>query len=446
MKSIAFVLTLTLPTLAQTAPVPNHWTVLVYGGADNDSEESFCPDMAALQRSLPDAAGFEVFCLVDRSPRYSKSHAAFGDDFTGTRLYQLARGGARRLDGGEELPELRTDSEHEMNTGDGRTLRQFLRWAKANHPAAHYALVFYTHGNGSQWCPDETDADDLAPAEISAVLGSEDSVALAVFDVCDMAGLPNAYQWRPAADRFGIDVMVATPMSGFPFPWPNIVHRIGSGDCAPSQLTAARFGAIVVEETEKHRRSAAARTTSLRMHEAIEREAMACLDLSQATAAKAALDALAQALGAAADGDALVAAANETSIRYGAAFVDAFDLASRLRAIDTAPPAIATAAAEVQRTVDALVLESYGQTSYDARGGFRPGQHGVWIVLPDAGTTAIDLPKRIGWYCPDAVPVSVRGFGHLADCRDGATAGDGVVDNWFELLVRRSGSGTGYRF
>ena len=72
------------------------------------------------------------------------------------------------------------------------------------------------------------------------------------------------------------------------------------------------------------------------------------------------------------------------------------------------------------------MLASFGMSGYK---GFEAGKNGVYIVLP-SGTPG--CWQRFGWYTP--VNGTAKARGGLSFLRDGATPGNGTVENWFELL------------
>lgn len=446
-RTILFLLLACCPTA--NAQEMDEWTVLYYGGSDNDSEESFVPDMARLRAALPSEGGLELFCLVDRSPRYSTAAGDFGEDFAGTRLFRIGADGVERLEGGELFPEIESTGDVELNSADAVVLRNYLRWAKHNHPARRYALVFYTHGNGPFWCPDETDGGDhLHTAELTDVLGEQDSLDLVVFDVCNMAGLENAYQWRPAPGKFGIGHMVATPMAGFPFPWQRVYARIrpeggqlqGQPCYRPADLDAETFARLVVEETENSRLMELASGPPARVVEMIQGEAMTAVDLSRVGAVKAAVDLLAMALAGSEDDRLLLTdlsspESDGRAIRYSGQDVDVYDLALRLRD-GASDDAVFQAAEKVLAATDAAVISSYGLARYDERGGFLPGNHGLYLVLPDLEQKPAALWRRSAYYLPWSVTDNGRTSGGYLFCADGAEVGNGRVENWFELLMQ----------
>lgn len=456
------------PLVPGASPASGSWTILFYGGSDNSSEESFCPDMAEMMGAL-DPSGPTVLLFVDRSREFSSDAASLGEDFAGARLFRCTREGPVRTAGGEAFPDLSAEGDPEVDSADARTLAAAIRWAKATAPAEHTALVFYTHGSGRSWCPDETDSDALYPAELTDVLEQRDSLDLVVFDVCSMAGIENAYQWRPRGVGFSIGHVVATPMAGFPFPWYRILGRLRAGEApegarpwiAPPRLSPADFARIVVEESEQHRREALENERlPADLRRMIGGEAMAAMDLSRAAAAKGALDRLAVAL-AGWDGakdalEGLVGSSEDPAPMHyfvdgepswlSMPYLDLFDLAARLADLERAPAAARERAREVAAAVDELVVASYGLAGYDRFGGFQAGRNGVYVVLPDGDEPDGEGTRwgRFAWLAPDRRD-GEESYGRYAWCADGATAGNGVVETWFELLDawydERDGSG-----
>lgn len=429
--------------------VARDWTVLLYGGSDNDSEESFCPDVGALCRGLPDDPRLAVLCLVDRSARYSNSTEGFGEDFADTRLYRLTAGRAERLDGRPQLPGITADSVFEADSGDATLVRDSIRYAKAHYPARHYAMVFYTHGNGWTWCPDETDGGALYPAELGEVLTDAESLDVVVFDVCEMASLEDIWQWRPRPGGFAVDVMVATPMAGFPFPWGAIMQRLHTGPAADGEparsvladLSPEQLGTIVVEETGRHRqREYGNPAHSKALRALIANEAMSCVKVARVAEVKRALDALATLLGQLGDegreilSDVRGSTDQPQVLTYspGPYYADVYSVGARIRDDEGLPEDVRALGADLATAVDALVVTSFGGTAYEVFGGFRAGAHGVQLVFPPFCSD--DAWQQVEFLSPDPAAPGSRYFGRYDFCRDAATPGDGEVSNWFELL------------
>ncbi len=73
------------------------------------------------------------------------------------------------------------------------------------------------------------------------------------------------------------------------------------------------------------------------------------------------------------------------------------------------------------------MIASFGMSGYKQ---FEAGKNGVFIVLPSGRPNCW---KHYRWYTP------LRGdngenYGNWSFLKDGATPGNGVVENWFELL------------
>ncbi|MFT7485285.1 MAG: clostripain [Candidatus Paceibacteria bacterium] len=429
--------------LTQVAP-EREWTLLFYGASDNNSEESFVPDMRDAMRGLP-LAGIDVLAFVDRSPKYSNSSAAFGEDFSDSRLFRLTAESCERLGGGEEFPEITVEGSYEANSGDARTLRKALRWAKEVSPAKNYGVIFYSHGGGDAWCPDESSGGDLLyPAELTDSLELQDSLDLMVFDVCSMACVENAYQWRPGTGKFGADIMVATPMAGYPFPWHDIFAQVAAVRSKGAPFSAKEFGGVVVDVVGKHRLEAlAGEGQGAHAQGPFSYEAMGCFDLSEAQAVKQCTDRLARALAGLEtsqdDLEGLRGFGEEVGLLHfmGASperfwprgpFFDLHDLARRVPEMETTSPELLQAARDLESAVDRMVVASFGMAGYE-RYDFLPGASGLSITFPDGQRHW----KNFNWYTSSRLGEGKRGYGNYAWCADGALE-QSEVGNWYQLL------------
>ncbi len=449
---------------AQTPAETRPWTLLVYGGADNNADGPLQRFLDSVRKALDDDPGLELVVFVDRSPGFSHEAELFGEDFAGARLYRLRRDAAERLDGGPELSLVTLDGDAELDFADARTLARFVEWGKRRFPARRTGLLIYSHADGRSMCPDETSERSMGIAELSDALGARSSLDFLALELCNMGGIEIAYQWRPGtpdAPRFGADVLVAIPNAGPPLDWDRAFERIrspghagraGAATLDPAAMTAADFGRLVVEEGRRGRELAAERRDGMR------HEAAACYDLRAAQDAKRAVDALARALAASGAREAFKSLrdpampAEHAPMNYtdGGPYVDLFDLARRLAGDEAFPPPVRAAAEAVQVAVDRLVVASFGMSSY---AGFEPGRNGVFIVLP---ASEPGILREFGWYTPlePAAPAGGRGerdYGRWAFLADGGTPGDGVVQTWFELLdlwyddADERGGSNGYR-
>ena len=68
--------------------------------------------------------------------------------------------------------------------------------------------------------------------------------------------------------------------------------------------------------------------------------------------------------------------------------------------------------------------------------GFDSTRHGLYVVFPDGDEKTRRGQRywtRTHWYTPLAVK-GKDGYGLYSWCSDGAKAGNGKVENWFELM------------
>jgi clostripain len=118
----------------------------------------------------------------------------------------------------------------------------------------------------------------------------------------------------------------------------------------------------------------------------------------------------------------------------GPPFFDLFDFATRIAGSERFDAPTRAAAGKVAAATDELVVASFGGSSLQR---FVSGSTGVWITFPDgdASVRQRDGERKLWAMCRWYSPLPVDGvYGRLAFCRDGAKAGNGVVENWFELL------------
>ena len=317
--------------------------------------------------------------------------------------------------------------------------------------------MIYSHASGSTMCPDQESGHDMGIPELSRVLGEQQSVDFLALELCNMGGIEISYQWRPEPGRFGADVLLAIPNAGPPLDWDRAFARIrSSGHTAsplpgpyldPSKMSAADFGKLVIEEGKKGREFMEKARPGSCTH-----EAAGAYDLRRAADVKHNLDALAVALSQEEAREVFMEMRGPgpigDAIRYeeSGPFVDLYDLCQRAAACDALSERVRKHAAAVAQSVDALMLASFGMNAY---AGFEDGKHGVFVVLP------ADVPGRwrnFNWYTPKASMDGGKDYGHWAFLADGATEGNGKVENWFELLDSwfdtpdDAGGVNGYRF
>ncbi len=450
------------PRTGDTAPhvarSTRPWTILVYGAADNSADGPIQYFLDGVRKALDDDPGVELLFFFDRSAKHEKTDVLIADEFTGTRLYRIKKDSVERLSGGEFLPTIAASgaAEHdvELDSADADTLKRFIDWGKATAPAQHYGVMIYSHASGESMCPDAESRHSMGIAEVSAKLGPKESVDFLALELCNMGGIEAAYEWRPGKDRFGAQILVAIPNAGPPLDWDRAFARLRSKDHAssakqpfldPATMTAAQFGALVIEEGKQGRIEAGQRG------EPAEHEAAACYDLREAAAVKSELDRLSTLLWKAKLRDTVLdlrgpgSATPVMNYSEGGPYVDLHALGRAIeRASKEAHPDVSAAASSMCAAVDRFVLASFGMGGY---ADFREGENGVFVVLP---ANKPGRWKSFKWYTPLAG--EKKDYGRWSFLGDGATPGDGVVDNWFELLdawydeSNDTGGSNGYRW
>jgi clostripain len=409
------------------------WTLLVYGGADNNADGPILEFLHGVRKALDDDPGMELVLFIDRHAEFSDDAELLGEDFTGARIYRLRKDSAERLAGGELFPEVDGDGA-EVDSSDARTLQRFIVWGKQHFPARRTGLLIYSHADGRTMCPDEERGGDMGIPELTEVLDEEDSLDFLALELCNMGGIEIAYEWRPAFGRFGADVLLAIPNAGPPLDWHRAFARIRSGGHAspstdpvldPAAMTAADFGRLVVEEGRRGRELASAEEPERAAH-----EAAACYDLTKVEGVKRAVDALAVALAGGAAKQAFVELRAEGMHYDGeeGPYVDLYELCRLAAAEERLGEAVRARAGEAMSALDAFVLASFGMSAY---AGFEEGKHGVFVVFPPDAERSW---KSLGWYTPLDHLRRNKQFGRWAFLADGATPANGSVENWFELL------------
>ena len=382
---------------SESAALVRPWTLLVYGAADNNADGPILAFLDSIRDALDGDPGMELVLYIDRSAGFSDDARLLGEDFTGARLYRLGKDSAERLAGGEEFPEITLDGEYEPDSADATELGKFLRFGKQHFPAEHYGLMIYSHADGQTMCPDEQSERSMGIAELTDVVTADESVDFLALELCNMAGIEIAYQWRPGNGGFSADVLVAIPNAGPPLDWNRAFARIrSSGHAAPAaptgatldpaKMSAADFGRLVIEEGER------GRLEHIRAHpegKSACYESAGVFDLAAALPVKREVDALAVGLartnakqafeelrGPSSRGTTLNYVFDELRERP---YVDLYTLCARAAECDALDAEVRTQAKRTMEAVDAFVLASFGMNGL---AGFEPGKSGIFVVFP----------------------------------------------------------------
>ncbi|MBN1499288.1 MAG: clostripain [Spirochaetes bacterium] len=471
-----------------------HWTVMYYGDADCNLEAAIMTDIAEMKNGYVDDQGIDIVILIDRHPSsviadgYSADSTTLGSNFTDTRLYRITNGKAVRISGSTQYSQITTTSTHEANMGDALTLKKFIQFCKANYPASNYSLILSNHGGGvksaknearielskgsndlvKDICYDETSTNDfLYTSEISNILTSSESVDLFGLDACLMSSVEFAYQYRNDVGNTGFkaNIMVASAPTetGNGWEYTAILNRLKSGGgnngtsdltligselyYDPATLTAAQFGAIIVEE----QRDSTITNSS---------QSLTCLDLSKIKAVKVAVDLMSVKLWTESEksdmetlrGNAptanLLHYFDENAYDGSAAaytdwlfypYFDVYNLVVAINSSSNFSVAVKADAVTIRDAVDDLVVYSFANSDFS---GFTEGKSGVHIFFPDGDEQMYLSNTWLNqWYLQDwynSLNISSAyvdaPLGQLSWCIDGINTSVNTVGNWFELL------------
>jgi clostripain len=419
---------------AKSEPSKPAWTILLYGAVDNSADDPFVEFTDQVRRAIDNDPGIELVLFIDRSDRHRKRATFLGEDFTGARLYRVKKDSVERLSGGDIFPEIAKDNNVNLNSADASTLQRFITWGKANYPAQRYGLLIYSHADGNTMCPDDRAGANMGIAELNDKIGVKDRVDFLALELCNMGGIEIAYQWRPGNGGFEADVLVAIPNAGPPLDWDRAFSRIRSPGHAttggpaldPARMTAVDFGKLVIEEGYRGRQA------SEKPGENGSKESAGCYDLRKAGEVKKAVDAFAMALAKSQSKAFLLELRNAGPegllISYSSdrSYVDLYDLCRRVAGSDRVPESVRSAATDVMKRLQDFMISSFGMSGYKQ---FEAGKNGVFIVLPSGYPNCW---RHYRWYTP--IRGDRRNYGNWSFLKDGATPGNRVVENWFELL------------
>ncbi|AWZ48896.1 clostripain [Clostridiaceae bacterium 14S0207] len=455
-------------------------TILYYCDADNDLEEDLLNDIEEMKKGYNNNPNLNLIALVDRSPKYSCNPVVLGEDFDDTRLYKIEHNSVKRLDGGNEFPEITLNSNYEANMGDPETLKKFINYGKANYKADKYVLIISNHGNGAKdkkkkklskavcWDDSHDDgnsSDCLYIGEISDYLTEEQSIDVLVFDACLMGTAEVAYQYRPGNGSFSADAMIASSPSVWAegFKYDKIFSRIKGGKgCSdeedltlggkeqtfdPSTITNEQLGALFIEEQRDALKDKWRNDQQLSYY-----------DLNKIEGVKKSVDELA------------VNLSNEnkkqqvcdlrgrkrktTLIHYfdesdeddwcKYPYFDLYDLCEQISINKNFNEITKKLALKVMHNIDNMIVYSFSGDLFKGTHKFIEGKNGISIFLPDGdgeiieGYTGYKFRhwETQGWYNSiDTRKVGIENsYGKLKWCQDGQNPEINKVGNWFELL------------
>lgn len=335
-------------------PAAAEWVFLVYLNADNNLESDGLNDIGEMA-AVGSTADVRILVLLDT------------DTENGGHARKM------RIDAGNPVV---LEDLGEVDMGDWRTLRDFGVWAIANHPARHYALVLWDHGDGwtkksvkknaapalKSFSTDDHGSEsgisiaggDFASALMAMTREAGRKLDLVSFDACLMGMWEVAEAVQPFSRALAAS-SETMPSTGLPY------SDILQGLTANPSWTGLDLARQMV--TSYYRAGS-----------------------DNSTYAASNLDAL-QTLESAVDAFALALLANPafySQVEQSRAqsqfftypeYIDLYDFASRILASAGAPPDAAQSAGDLLTAFNEVVVLARAQSSH-------PGSHGLSIFLP----------------------------------------------------------------
>jgi hypothetical protein len=355
------------------------WTVLVYMNADNDLEQFGMINMNEMEAV---AAGDAVSVVVqmDRAAGFD----ATDGDWTGAKRFLI-----RYDDNVNTITSPVLEEIGEIDMGDPAALREFIAWGQSTFPAEHYLLIIWNHGSGwrgrTSSAPtrgvsfDDSSGAFIRTVDLPGAVQATPRLDVIAFDASLMQMLEIAYQMRDSCD-FLVGSEESPPGHGYPYHY--WLERL----VARPTMTPRELGDTLATEM-------------LRYYGTNSNITQSVLDMREVGGVAQAVDALGQALLAAAPAhsaaltDARDAAEHFAYIEYK----DLYDYAARIRAtVDDAQVRAATDG--VMAAVERLVVTNVHGTQH-------PAAHGISIYVPapqdyaisDTQYSALDFARDTVW-------------------------------------------------
>ena len=179
---------------AADAPAVKEWSILLYFAADSNIKEPIIQQMIQIAQGGGTSADVNFLLLLDVPGEPTRRGILRGiNSVSGRVIFDPLPGESLQLGS--------------LNTGDPKTLSDFILWSKTNFPAKRSALVISTHGHGWKGIsPDTTSgnppkdpADWLRMGELSQALAGT-KFELIALHACLTGAVEVASQLQPFAN------------------------------------------------------------------------------------------------------------------------------------------------------------------------------------------------------------------------------------------------------
>lgn len=168
---------------AQGVEAQAKWTYMVYMAGDGNLEHWLVQDIAKEFGRIGSSEDVNIVLLSDRIPGYANQ----AENWTDTRIFYVNQG-----DTAASIP---VANWGERNTGDPNTLVNFVKYAKKNYSAEHYALVLW--GHSWAWRPEQTMWDASTPYDPAIDIWADNGAAAGSLDPHEIAGILDGDQLGP---------------------------------------------------------------------------------------------------------------------------------------------------------------------------------------------------------------------------------------------------------
>lgn len=177
-------------------PIHKKWTILNYIAADNNLTEFQIKNINDMEAVGSDE-NTHILTFIDVGPETKE-----GVDFKGGRLYHITQDN----DPKKINSRLLKDYGSLVNSGDYKTLRDFIVYTVKNYPSEHIALFLNDHGGGfTGGMSDDSQGGSMSVPDLRKALEEAQKITgkkitILGFDACLMGELEVAYELKNCAD------------------------------------------------------------------------------------------------------------------------------------------------------------------------------------------------------------------------------------------------------
>lgn len=398
-----------------------NWTFMFYFGADNDLEYYLLRNIKQIKENY--SGNVNLIFLIDRSSSYSSNSKILGEDFAGSRVFQLLPNA--------KLEVISKDSFEKTN--QALMLKKFIDLGKEKLPAKHYALFIGSHGGGARSMNynvvySQSRGEWIYTHEFSDVLSINESVDLLALDACFMGNLEFLYQIRPGNGSFQADFVIASAPTEWSYGWDyeNLLAKISK--FKSNEITPLLLGELILENHKNYTES-----------EELDDQVLSLFDMQKVADVKKATDDFFVMAKDMKQGICELRGYNYISqketlhyfdssayyewLEYS--YFDLYDIAEKSKKYEK----LSTVAMNLTEAVEQAIISSFAGSYFKK---FIENKTGMSIFFPDGDRLYREkaMWENQKWYNANAI----LNQGKLAFCKDGATENNQIVENYFEVL------------